>query len=141
MRLLSLSENAFARGMDREYCLRWTSQIPVILAAACLAAGCESFDVLSPQQSAALLNKVQVGMTKTEVIDQLGQPQKQEARGATELLFYRTIWQVADQAKLRTPIAVRDGIVVGFGETYSENPAGSPRAAWDAWLIDVRPME
>jgi hypothetical protein len=78
-------------------------------------------------------------MTKTEVIDQLGQPQKQEVRGATELLFYRTIWQVADQAKLRTPIAVRDGVVVGFGDVYSENPAGSPRTSWDAWLIDVRP--
>jgi hypothetical protein len=139
---LNVSENAFVRGLDREHCLRWALQIPAILAAACLAAGCESFDVLSPQQSAALVNKVQVGMTRTEVIDQLGQPQKQEARGATELLFYRTIWQVADQAKLRTPIAVRDGVVVGFGDAYLDNPAGSPGASsWDAWLVDVRPME
>ena len=121
--------------------MRWALQIPAILAAACLGAGCESFDVLSPQQSAALVNKVQVGMTRTEVIDQLGQPQKQEARGATELLFYRTIWQVAEQAKLRTPIAIRDGVVVGFGERYEGNPGGSPTAAWSAWLVDVRPME
>ena len=122
--------------------MRWLWQIPAILAVTCLAGGCESLDVLSPQRSAALLSKIQPGMSRAEVIDQLGQPQKQEARGATELLFYRTIWQVADQAKLRTPIAVRDGIVVGFGDAYLENPAGSPGASsWDAWLVDVRPME
>ena len=78
-------------------------------------------------------------MTRTEVIDQLGQPQKQEAKGATELLFYRTIWQVADQAKLRTPIAIRDGVVVGFGDAYLAKPCRITRGiAWDAWLVDVR---
>ena len=121
--------------------MRWAPHIPAILAVACLVAGCESLDVLSPLQSAALVNKIQVGMSKAEVIDQLGPPQKQESKGPTELLFYRTIWQVAEQAKLRTPIAIRDGVVVGFGERYEGNPGGSPTAAWSAWLVNVQPTE
>jgi hypothetical protein len=124
--------------LDRERRVRWGLHIAAILVVACSAGGCESLDVLSPQRSAALVNKIQLGMSRTEVIDQLGQPQKLEAQGTTELLFYRTIWQVAEQAKFRSPIAIRDGVVVGFGSGYTGSPDGRPGGEWDAWVVDVQ---
>jgi hypothetical protein len=136
-----LQVNALVRSFDRKPRLRRISPITALLVAACLAAGCESLDVLSPQRSAALLNKIQLGMSKAEVIGQLGLPQKQEAQGTTELLFYRTVWQVAEEARLRSPIAIKDGIVVGFGEAHAANPGGSARAASDAWPVDVQRTE
>jgi hypothetical protein len=64
-------------------------------------------------------------MTKTEVIDQLGQPQKQEARVRPNSYFIGQSGRLPI-GELRTPIAIRDGVVVGFGDTYSENPADHP---------------
>jgi hypothetical protein len=118
--------------------------LAVLLAVANLAGGCESFDVLSPQRSATLLKKIELGMSEAEVIDALGAPQKREAHGATELLYYRTTWQLAEAAKWRNPIAIREGVVVGFGRAFVENPNRSAAVAefsGDAWLADVRPAE
>jgi len=118
--------------------------IAVMLAVTFLTAGCESFHVLSPERSAVLLKKIEVGMTEAEVIDELGAPQRREVHGATELLFYRTAWQLAEEAKWHNPIAVRDGKVVGFGKPFSEDPnrpATEPGSADSAWLIEVSPAE
>jgi hypothetical protein len=118
--------------------------LATLLAVANLAGGCESFDVLSPQRSAVLLKKIQLGMSEAEVIDELGAPQKREVHGATDLLYYRTTWQLAEDAKWRNPIAIRDGKVVGFGRAFVENPdrsAAVAEFAGDAWLADVRPTE
>jgi hypothetical protein len=83
-----------------------------------LAGGCESFDSLSPQRTGVLLRTIQLGMTEEEVAAQLGKPQKQEVRGETKFLFYSTPWQVAEKAKQKSPIAIKDGNVVGMGVTY-----------------------
>jgi hypothetical protein len=61
-----------------------------------------------------LLRTIQLGMTEEEVTAQLGKPQKQELRGETKFLFYATPWQVAEKAKTRSPIAIKDGNVVGM---------------------------
>jgi hypothetical protein len=118
--------------------------IPALLAIAYLAGGCENFNVLSPERSGALLKRIHVGMSEAEVIDQLGKPQRQEVHGATKFFFYRTTWQLAEEAKWRNPIAFRDGKVVGFGKAFLEHPnrpAVEPGSPSDAWQIDVRPLE
>jgi hypothetical protein len=114
---------------------------PALLAIAFIITGCESFDVLSPQQSGALLRTVQIGMSEAEVTEQLGKPQKQETRGDTTFLYYTTSWQIADQAKERIPIAIRDGKVVALGNTYLAKFVATRGNAWDAWLVVVRPEE
>jgi hypothetical protein len=116
--------------------MRRSLRILVLLAVAIGATACESFDVLGPQRSAALLYKIRVGMSQAEVIDQLGKPQKEEAQGATQFLFYQTAWQIADQAKQRIPIAIRDGKVVGLGNVYLKNHS-NPANPWTSWVIQV----
>ena len=113
----------------------------VLMSIAFLTTGCESFDVLSPQQSGALLRTVQIGMSEAEVTEQLGKPQKQETRGDTTFLYYATSWQIAEQAKERSPIAIRDGKVVVFGNTYLAKFVPTRGNPWDAWLVVVRPEE
>ena len=106
-----------------------------LLLIASVTAGCEGFDVLSPQRTGALIRTIQIGMTEAEVINHLGKPQREEIRGDTKFLFYATPWQVAEKAKERNPIAIRDGKVVGLGIAYLGTPAPRP---WDAWLVQVR---
>jgi hypothetical protein len=116
----------------------------ILLAVASLVAGCDSFHVLSPERSGVLLKKIQLGMSEAEVIDELGAPQRREVHGATALLFYRTAWQLAEEAKWRSPIAIRDGKVVGFGQPFSEDPdrpAAEAALPDNAWLIEVSPAE
>jgi hypothetical protein len=107
-----------------------------LLLIACSAAGCEGFDVLSPQRTGALIRTIQIGMTEAEVINHLGKPQREEIRGDTKFLFYATPWQVAEKAKERNPIAIRDGKVVGLGIAYLGTPAPRP---WDTWSVQVQP--
>lgn len=110
-----------------------------VLLIASITAGCESFDVLSPQRTGALIRTIQIGMTEAEVISHLGKPQKEEIRGDTKFLFYATPWQVAEKAKERNPIAIRDGRVVALGIAYLGTLR--PPRPWDAWLVQVRPEE
>jgi hypothetical protein len=111
-----------------------------LLAIALLAGGCESFDVLSPQRTGVLLRTIQLGMTEEEVTAHLGKPQKQELRGETKFLFYATPWQVAEKAKTRNPIAIRDGNVVGMGSSYLAK-FFPPDFRWDAWVVEVHTQE
>ena len=80
-------------------------------------------------------------MSEAEVIEYLGEPQKREIRGDTKFLYYATPWQIAEKAKERTPIAIRDGKIVGLGSAYLEKFTSTKGPAWDAWLIEVRPEE
>src|SRR5262249_44458428 len=111
-------------------------RLPLLLLIASIATGCEGFDVLSPQRTGALMRTIQIGMTEAEVINHLGKPQQEEVRGDTKFLFYATPWQVAEKAKQRSPIAIRDGRVVGLGIAYLGTPAST--RPWDAWLVQVR---
>jgi hypothetical protein len=114
--------------------------LAAFLVVSLLAGGCESFDVLSPQRTGALIRTIQLGMTEEEVTAYLGKPQKQEVRGETKFLFYATAWQVAEKAKTRSPIAIRDGNVVGMGSIYLAK-FSPPNVKWDAWVMEVRPQE
>ncbi len=79
-------------------------------------------------------------MSEEEVTAHLGKPQKQEIRGETKFLFYATSWQVAEKAKQRSPIAIRQGNVVGLGVAYLAK-FSPPDVKWDAWVVEVRPEE
>jgi outer membrane protein assembly factor BamE (lipoprotein component of BamABCDE complex) len=116
--------------------VRSSSQAFALLVVALVASGCQSLDVLAPQRSAALLNNIQVGMSQVEVIEQLGKPQREEIHGTIEFLFYQTVWQIAEEAKQRNPIAVRDGKVVGLGNAYLDSIT-KPEASWGGWLGQV----
>jgi hypothetical protein len=115
---------------------RRSLEIIALLAVAIAASACESFDVLGPQRAATLFHKIQIGMSQTEVIDQLGKPHKAEVRGTTEFLFYQTAWQIAEEAKQRSPIAVRDGKVVGLGDAYLKL-FSNPADPWTGWVTQV----
>ena len=95
--------------------------IAVLLLSMHLLAACDSAKVLSMEQTTTLLKgPIQIGTSREEVISQLGEPYKQERHGTTEFLFYQTIWQAADKAAARNPIAVLDGKVVGLGKAQYE---------------------
>jgi hypothetical protein len=114
-------------------------QLLALLVIASITAGCDN--VLSPQRSGALLRTIQIGMSEAEVTEQLGEAQKQEIRGDTKFLYYATSWQIAEKAKERSPVAIRDGKVVGLGIAYQEARVPPKARPWDAWLVEVRPEE
>jgi hypothetical protein len=78
-------------------------------------AGCASY--LSHSASQALV-AVRVGMTREEVLKQLGEPHSQEMVGKTELLTYRPDWTVTP-ALAQSPIAITEGKVTGLGPAYA----------------------
>jgi hypothetical protein len=55
------------------------------------------------------VSNVEVGMTQTQVLSILGQPQMREAYGPTEFLFYTSIYGTS------VPIAIVDGKVTSVG--------------------------
>jgi hypothetical protein len=92
----------------------------IFVLSALAAVACQGSEILSPQQGGILINKTTAGMTKDEIIGQLGLPHKQETYGATEFLFYNTNWVMADAATQRSPVVIVRGKVVGFGKGYYE---------------------
>jgi outer membrane protein assembly factor BamE (lipoprotein component of BamABCDE complex) len=60
--------------------------------------------------------KVQIGMSRDEVVALMGQPQKRETYGKTEFLIYQT-----NEPGNFTPIGIVDGKVVGWGRNYYDN--------------------
>jgi hypothetical protein len=93
--------------------------IIALLLLAQVSAACDSTKVLSMEQTNVLLKgPIQVGASREDIINQLGEPYKQERHGATEFLFYQTVWQVTEKAATRSPIALIDGKVVGLGKAH-----------------------
>ena len=78
-------------------------------------AGCGSYLSYGASQALAA---VRVGMTREDVIKQLGEPHGQEMVGTTELLTYRPDWSAAS-AQAQSPIAITDGKVAGVGASYA----------------------
>lgn len=78
-------------------------------------AGCASYLSYGASQALAA---VRVGMTREEVIKQLGEPHGLEVVGKTELLTYRPDWTVTP-ALAQNPIAITEGKVAGIGSTYA----------------------
>jgi hypothetical protein len=94
----------------------------VLLLAAHVLSACDSMKILSREQTNALLNgPIPIGMSREDVIRQLGQPFREERHGATEFLFYQTVWQVTEKAATRSPIAIVDDKVVGLGKAHYDN--------------------
>jgi hypothetical protein len=93
--------------------------------AACLllaeaVAGCATGPYLPPSQAQALL-RIMGGMSREEVVSQLGAPHRQETVGKTEFLFYRTDWRTATESEKFSPVAIVDGKVVGLGRVYYQD--------------------
>jgi outer membrane protein assembly factor BamE (lipoprotein component of BamABCDE complex) len=74
-----------------------------------------------PQSSTLVANKIKIGMSRAEVLTWLGSPQRAEIHGTTEFLFYTPTWQFALASVSLTPIAIRDGKVVGMGSSYYQS--------------------
>jgi hypothetical protein len=97
-----------------------------LLVLALVAVGCASDPYLPAPQAQSLL-QVEAGMSRDEVVAQLGEPHRQETVGAAEFLFYRTDWRTATEAQRFSPVAVVDGKVVGLGKVYYEDAIRAER--------------
>ena len=89
---------------------------------------CQSSDkVLPPNLASTLVNgSLHVGMTRKDVVAQLGEPHRVETNGTMEFLFYRSPFTMSWATWPSNPIAVLDGKVVGLGSSfYSEHRAVS----------------
>jgi hypothetical protein len=118
--------------------------IGMLLLSAHVLGACDTMKILSPEQTKALLHgPIQIGMSRDDIIKQLGQPFREERHGTTEFLFYQTAWQVTEKAETRSPIALVDDRVVGLGKAHyrklvkqqaAERNAydGAKEQAWEA---------
>ena len=66
---------------------------------------------------AGRLDGVRAGMTREELLQLLGAPQRQEAYGATEFWIYSTDGTSTTALLDFTPVAIVDGRVTGTGRT------------------------
>jgi hypothetical protein len=124
---------------DDRYRLRLS--IGVLFLAVHVLGACDSTKILSMEQTNTLLNgPIQIGMSREDIIKQLGQPFREERHGTTEFLFYQTVWQVAEKAATRSPIALVNDRVVGLGKAHYDNLVkqqaadAAKKQAWDATL-------
>ena len=93
--------------------------IGMLLLSAHVLGACDTMKILSPEQTKALLHgPIQIGMSREDIIKQVGQPFREERHGTTEFLFYQTAWQVTEKAETRSPIALVDDRVVGLGKAH-----------------------
>jgi major membrane immunogen (membrane-anchored lipoprotein) len=87
----------------------------IIIVASSLLAGCaemqygmNSFNTL----------RLQVGMSRDEVIATMGKPQIRESYGKTEFLIYRTDFPASSGTADFTPVAIMNGKVTGWGRDF-----------------------
>ena len=66
-------------------------------------------------KAAAGLMNVEVGMSETQVLALMGQPQRRESHGGTEFLIYATDDRSTTALLNFIPIAMVDGRVTGIG--------------------------
>ena len=91
-----------------------------------VAAGCTT----QASNRGKSLMKLQVGMTKEEVLSIMGKPQRQEAHGETEILFYTTA-SAGDMQEHTTPVTIIGGRLVGWGSLDYERALRSESDAED----------
>jgi len=92
--------------------------IGTIVVAVSVLAGCAQW-----QSGVNAFNtmRLQVGMTREDVIATMGKPQIREAYGRTEFLIYRTDLPVSAEKADFTPVALVGGKVTGWGrDLYDE---------------------
>ena len=96
--------------------MRRSLTIVLVVVALAVAQGCAQMPML---ESAKLVSgKVKVGMLRSEVVYILGKPQSTETVGPVEFLIYTPIWYALHLASSQSPIAIREGKVVGIGKAY-----------------------
>jgi outer membrane protein assembly factor BamE (lipoprotein component of BamABCDE complex) len=86
-------------------------------------------DAWQSNSHASAIAKLQVGMKRDEVVALMGEPEKREAHGKTEFLFYRTNHTGISDAEDFTPIAITDGKVVGWGRDLYDTAVQSKAQA------------
>jgi outer membrane protein assembly factor BamE (lipoprotein component of BamABCDE complex) len=69
--------------------------------------------------------KLQVGMSRIEVMAIMGQPQRREAYEKVEFLIYRTDWAGTTESQNFTPVAIVNDKVVGWGRNYYDQTTRS----------------
>jgi outer membrane protein assembly factor BamE (lipoprotein component of BamABCDE complex) len=67
---------------------------------------------------------LQVGMDRETVLSLMGKPYTREAYGSTEYLFYETNHWANEEHRRFTPIQLKDGKVVGWGQKYYIESSG-----------------
>lgn len=94
--------------------------IIISLFLAALVIGCE-------EENRKNLNKLEVGMTRGQVIDIMGNPYRREAQDNTEWLLYRTESKINDghygiqnrpESGWLTPLVLEDGKLRGWGNNF-----------------------
>ena len=91
------------------------------------AHGCSSEESIRGKS----LMKLQIGMSKEEVLSIMGKPQRQETHGDSEILFYTT-GSAADMQEDTTPLTIIGGRLVGWGRLDYERALRSESYAKDA---------
>lgn len=67
---------------------------------------------------------LQVGMDRDAVLLLMGKPDVREAYGDAEFLFYETNHWANEEHRRYTPILLKDGKVVGWGQKYYIDSTG-----------------
>lgn len=88
-----------------------------------VADGCGAAQMPMQQSATLVSGKVKVGMMRGDVVFILGRPQSTENVGQVEFLFYTPIWYALHLAPSQSPIAIREGKVVGIGKAYYDETA------------------
>jgi hypothetical protein len=89
---------------------------PLVLFAFVVTNGCTNPGTMQGTR----LDSIRAGMTREDVLDILGPPQRQEIYGPTEFLIYSTDGTSSTALLDFTPIAIVDGRVTGKGRTLYE---------------------
>lgn len=97
----------------RRYHLIGSAMVAVCLLGGCVEwqTGVNSFNTL----------RLQVGMTRDQVIGTMGKPQIRETYGKTEFLIYRTDFPVSTGKADFTPVAIVNGKVTGWGRDFYDD--------------------
>jgi hypothetical protein len=101
------------------------------LLASLLAVGCGT---QTSYRGKGLL-KLQLGMTRDEVLSVMGRPQRQEIYGDSEVLFYTT-GDVGNPTEDTTPLMLVGGQLVGLGHLDYESFLRSHKAVRDGRRVD-----
>lgn len=75
--------------------------------------GCGVAQQVESRQINSATMRLEIGMTKEQVLSLMGIPDRREAYGPTEYLIFRTDAWAASEPLRFTPVALVDGKVVG----------------------------
>jgi outer membrane protein assembly factor BamE (lipoprotein component of BamABCDE complex) len=99
-----------------------------LLYAACIlfcliSTGCAGFEAANNRDR---LTNLEVGMSKDRLLAVMGKPYLREAQGEYEWWFYLTDIDIRDNAqnlRVYTPVALKDGKIDGWGRNFYEERA------------------